>query len=118
MRIYLSGPMTGIEDHNFPAFWRAAELLRTLGYEVVSPAEINAETGGHWHQYLRADIRALCDCDALALLPGWERSAGAHLELHVAHRLALQIATVDELARRATESMRIDDDVTMRHPKA
>ena len=94
-RIYISGPMTGLPAFNFPAFHAAAGELRGRGYEVVNPAEINAETNGDWHFYLRADIKALCDCDALALLPGWENSKGAHLELHVAHRLGLQIATLD-----------------------
>lgn len=96
LRIYISGPMTGLPDSNFPAFHAAAEQLRAKGLEVVNPAEINAETGGRWQDYLKEDIKALCDCDALALLPGWMNSNGAHLELHLAHRLGLKIGTVDE----------------------
>lgn len=94
-RVYISGPMTGVPHFNFPAFHAAAWMLRSRGYEVVNPAEINSETDGEWHQYLRADIKALCDCDALALLPGWEQSKGAHLELHIAHRLGLHIGALD-----------------------
>jgi delta 1-pyrroline-5-carboxylate dehydrogenase len=98
-RIYLSGPMTGLPEWNFPAFHEAAAALRALGYEVVSPAELNADTSVTWHQALRADIKALCDCDAIALLPGWERSNGAHLELHLAHRLGIDVLHVPELLR-------------------
>lgn len=98
MRVYVSGPMTGLPEFNFPAFHEAARRLRERGYDAVNPAEINAETGGDWHDYLKADIKALCDCDALALLPGWMNSKGAHLELHIAHRLGLKIGTVDEFA--------------------
>ncbi len=29
--------------------------------------------------------------NTVATLPGWQRSRGAHLEIHVAHRLALTI---------------------------
>lgn len=94
-RLYISGPMTGLPEFNFPAFYAAAAALRAKGLEVVNPAEINATTDGDWHQYLREDIKALCDCDGIVLLPGWEGSKGAHLELHVAHRLGLQIATLD-----------------------
>ena len=97
-RIYISGPMTGLPEFNFPAFHAAAAKLRERGHAAVNPAEINAETGGDWHYYLKADIKALCDCDALALLPGWQNSKGAHLELHIAHRLGLEIGTVDEFA--------------------
>ena len=96
-RVYISGPMTGLPEFNFPAFHSAAQELRRCGYEVVNPAEINAENNGDWHIYLRADIKALCDCDILALLPGWEGSNGAHLELHVAHRLGRNVTQVEKL---------------------
>lgn len=95
-RIYISGPMTGLPDLNFPAFNAAAERLRRQGHSVVNPAEIGSEPGRDWVDYMKADIKALCDCDALALLPGWQNSKGAHLELHLAHRLGLEIGTVDE----------------------
>lgn len=100
-RIYISGPMTGLPDLNFPAFHAAAEQLRSRGFEAVNPAEICTDTDGDWFACMRADIRALCDCDALALLPGWADSKGAHLELHIAHRLGLRIGLVDEFAPNA-----------------
>jgi len=34
---------------------------------------------------------------ALALLDGWQTSAGAHLEMHVAHRVGMQIVIAKEL---------------------
>lgn len=89
MRIYLSGPMTGIPDNNFPAFREWAARLRADGMEVVSPAEI--QEAGTWELCLRADIRELCTCDAIALMPGWEGSKGANLELHIAHRLGMKV---------------------------
>jgi hypothetical protein len=88
-RVYLSGPMSGIVDNNFPAFHRAAAQLRASGLDVVSPAEI--QEAGTWELCLRADIRELCTCDAIALMPGWENSKGANLELHVAHRLGMEV---------------------------
>jgi nucleoside 2-deoxyribosyltransferase len=90
-RVYLSGPMTGLPELNFPAFNAAAARLRAEGAQVVNPAEINPDGGLSWEQCMRADIKALCDCDAIVLLPGWEGSKGAHLELHVAHRLGLEV---------------------------
>lgn len=91
MKIYLSGPMTGLPDLNFPAFHEQAARLRKLGFGVVNPAEINPDASLSWEQCMRADIKALCDCDVIYLLPGWEGSKGAHLELHIAHRLGLDI---------------------------
>ena len=98
MRIYLSGPMSGLPEFNFPAFHAAAARLRARGLQVVNPAEINPGGTLSWEECMRADIKALCDCTALALLPGWMNSRGAHLELHLAHRLGLRIGTVDEFA--------------------
>lgn len=97
MRVYISGPMTNMPDLNFPAFNEAARRLRSLGFEVVNPAELNPDPATPWAQCMRTDIKALCDCDVIALLPGWEKSKGAHLELQIAHRLELEIKTIKEL---------------------
>lgn len=90
LRIYVAGPMTGYEALNFPAFHAAAAQLRALGHEVVNPAEINSDPGADWLTCMRADIKQLVDCDAIAMLPGWERSKGATLERLIAVGLGLQ----------------------------
>lgn len=99
MKVYVSGPMTGLPQLNFPAFHAAAAMLRSAGAEVVSPAEISMAEPDSWEACMRADIKALCDCDTLAMLPGWERSKGAHLEVHIAHRLGLRVIALGELLR-------------------
>lgn len=96
LRVYLSGPMTGLPQFNFPAFTEEAAKLRDLGFDVVNPAEINPDTTMPWHLCMRADIRALCDCDAVALMTGWHRSQGAALELHVGQRMGLDVAHTDQ----------------------
>ena len=103
-RVYLSGPMSGITDSNFPAFHAWAARLRADGFDVVNPAEINpgpapqgaeAQSSAAWtaryNSCMRADLREMMDCDAIALMPGWESSKGANLELHVAHRLGMEV---------------------------
>lgn len=100
-RIYISGPMTGLPELNFPAFRAEAARLRALGFEVVNPAEINPDTAMSWHECMRADIRALCDCDTVATLPGWMASNGAHLEVHLAHRLGMRICEAREITEPA-----------------
>ncbi len=100
-RVYLSGPMTGCPDLNFPAFNAEAARLRGLGFDVVNPVDVNVDPSASWHECLRNDLAALLTCDAIALLPGWERSKGAQLELHVAHRIDMEIVTVDRLGAPA-----------------
>lgn len=97
-RIYLSGPMTGLPDLNFPAFHAEADRLKALGYEVVNPADLNPDPEASWHDCLRRDLVALLDCDTLALLDGWQQSTGAHLEMHVAHRVGMEIVIAREVA--------------------
>ena len=89
-RIYIAGPMTGMAEHNFPAFHAAAERFRKAGWDVANPAEnFRGRTDLPRSAYLRADVALLAQCDAIALLPGWERSAGATLEAVLAAEIGL-----------------------------
>jgi hypothetical protein len=106
-RIYLAGPMSNIPEFNFPAFNAAAEKLRADGHFVFNPAERDIErhggvdiskgnaTGSQDHavkayNFSLADALIddltfiMRDCTAIALLPGWEHSAGANLEFATA----------------------------------
>jgi len=91
-RIYIAGPMTGIPEHNYPAFATAAAHLRALGHDAVSPAEINdgLEAEG-WAACMRRDLAQLATCDAIWMLPGHERSRGATLELTIARALGMLV---------------------------
>jgi hypothetical protein len=95
-RLYIAGPMTGIADLNFPAFHFEAARLRRLGYEVVNPAEINADPTAGWQACMRADIRELVTCDAIFFLPNFEASKGAQLERHIAKALGMALMYADE----------------------
>ncbi len=91
-RIYLSGPMTGVPDHNFPAFRAAAEHFQQEGWEVVNPADnFGGRTDLPRGSYLRADVALLLQCDAIAMLPGWQASQGAKLEYLLARELGLPV---------------------------
>jgi hypothetical protein len=96
-RVYISGPMTGYVDFNKPRFNQEADRLRSLGYDVVNPAELNPDPTTPWQQCLRKDIAELVTCDALVMIEGWERSNGAHLEIHIAHRVGMEIVLARDL---------------------
>lgn len=103
-KIYLAGPMTGIELFNYPQFHRVATALREDGNEVVSPAETvlpngticqldppTADDARPHTDYLREGLAKLLECDAIALLPGYADSRGAMLELRVAEELGMTV---------------------------
>lgn len=96
MTIYLAGPMSGIELHNYPAFRAAAWALRERGYKIVSPHEetpcVDHAQPQAWTYYLKHDLLTLLEkCDAIAFLPGWITSKGAQLEFAVASALEYKI---------------------------
>lgn len=96
-RIYLSGPMTGRPDFNFPAFHAAADVLRSKGLEVANPAEIEPEGEKTWASCMRADLKAMLDCCTVALLPGWEDSKGANIEARLALNLGMRVVEIETL---------------------
>ena len=111
-RIYLAGPMRGLPNFNFPAFDYAAKRLRWQGHTVFSPAEhdrnihgsqlednptgdesiAEKSVGFSLREALAADTNWICAyADAIALLPGWEKSNGATAELALAKALDLTV---------------------------
>ncbi len=108
-KVYLAGKMRGVPLFNFPAFTAAAEKLRGWGYEVWSPHERDIKEDGFdpvkdkprlIKEYMEHDLAAICRCDAVVLLPGWETSWGASLEVHVARQIGLTIYALEERSLR------------------
>jgi hypothetical protein len=90
--------MTGLPGFNYPAFHAAAERFRACGWEPVNPAEnFDGRTDLPREKYLRADVKLLIDCDAVAMLSGWEDSRGAKLEYLLAQELSLPILDAETL---------------------
>lgn len=98
MKLYLAGPMSNLPLYNFPAFHAAASKLRAAGHWVVNPAEIdNGDTSQKWSYYMRKDISELMEQEAIAVLPGWENSRGAKLEVSIAEALEMPILDAETL---------------------
>lgn len=97
-RLYIAGPMTGILEHNFPAFHAAAAAWRDMGWEVMNPAEsFDGRTDLPYREYVKHDMEVLRTCDAIAMLPEWDAptSRGAVWELEVAAMLGLKTLRAD-----------------------
>lgn len=91
-KIYISGKITGIEKEA-PALFEAAEKkLKIKGYEVVNPMTIPHEHDKSWNSYMKADVKAMCDCDEIFMLANWKDSKGAIIEWNIANFLGLKIS--------------------------
>ncbi len=115
---YLGGGMTGHDLLNFPAFDTHKEYLEQLGYDVISPADLDRAAGIDENDYrlgneanwpkpdmraiLTRDIQALLSLrpgkDAIALMPDWEQSTGAAAEFFFARWWGLDIIDTHGIA--------------------
>ena len=93
--IYIAGPMSGVEEFNFPAFDMAEADLRAKGWNVINPAQMDRDIGfdpaidvadaAFLHDAMIRDTEAIIHrADAIAMLPGWENSKGAKGEMGLA----------------------------------
>jgi hypothetical protein len=103
-KVYLAGPMSDMKFANAPAFAAFKTLWAAVGWDVVTPIELNSRVWerqygvpfdpytmdiqyGHpvLPEMFAEDIKTiLCDVDAIAVLPGWQHSKGVARELAVA----------------------------------
>lgn len=115
MKLYVAGPMSGLPNHNFPAFHVAARSLRQAGYEVISPAEgvmddVRAEAARQgvefddeeiWRRCMRRCFQSVLQVDGIALLSGWMKSRGATAEHDLADHLGIPRKPVVEWIQEA-----------------
>lgn len=95
--VYISGPMTGIEEYNRPAFNVVELWLRdNVGCMVLNPAR--HPDGLEYGEYMRRAYRDLTMASAVVLLPGWQTSRGAMAEVQAAGIMGLAVATVESVA--------------------
>lgn len=97
MKIYISGPISGLPFEKVKENFKKAETDLALNYclgdkfEPVNPFNNGLPTNAKWEEHMRADLRLLLDCDAIYMLEGWEKSKGARIEYALAVDLKLDI---------------------------
>lgn len=102
--VYISGPITKNPKGNARAFQEATDKIRELGFEVVSPSELDEEAdllteelakvnsgSKEWAQLLVRDILHVTAVDALVVIDGWQASRGAKLEVLLANSLKKKV---------------------------
>jgi hypothetical protein len=96
--IYVAGPMSGYPEFNFPAFFSAADKLKSEGWTVFNPAAKDQEVeldptavktgdaalavakGFDFREAYMWDLDKVVNGDGIYMLKGWEQSPGARGE--------------------------------------
>lgn len=113
-RVFLSGPMSGLEHFNVDEFAKAHDVLRKAGaYKVYDPAieylrsEVNSTTShAVWMRRCISELTSTTKSligvnvrryDVLVSLPGWKRSRGARLERKVAKACGIEVCDLRDV---------------------
>jgi len=96
-KAYICGKVTGLDRMEVELLFNEAESkLRANGYQPVNPLKIVPEKTG-WIKAMRLCINELLGCKTILLLPGWNKSRGAKLEMDIARELELNFLSYHKL---------------------
>lgn len=94
---YISGPMRSKPEFNYPYFNQVEDRLTDEGWQVLNPARhFDGDTSKDFADYMEKDYLDVIAADTVFLLPGWQDSEGARLEVQVAKSLGKSFQLVDE----------------------
>lgn len=93
MKVYISGPITGVEGY-MENFERAEKELKSLGHIVVNPARVNGELpeGTTHEEYMKMSLVMMDMCDVVYMMEGWQQSKGCSIEFEHAYESGITIA--------------------------
>lgn len=100
--VFLSGPMTGLPEYNYPAFFAAAEAIE-MRYKcrVINPAflpELMGEGRDRKH-YVTVCLALVKTCTAMVQLPDWQKNWGSCQEHAEAELQMIPIYPVAEVLK-------------------
>lgn len=91
-KCYIAGKIGDLPEFEYKAnFERAKKEVTLLGYVPVSPVDLPHQHGRTWSDYMREDIKALMDCEALFALKNWRNSTGARIEVETATSIGIHV---------------------------
>lgn len=108
-KVYISGAITGMPNKNKEEFKKYEDKFINLGYEVINPHNIFSDEeveriesmdiseDEKWCIFLKEDLIQMLKCDFVAVLPNWEHSRGANLEIKTALGVKMPVINAKDL---------------------
>lgn len=108
--VYLSGKISGLKEPVAQAkFEKAERMFIDFGYDVVNPMKLDHDHDRTWCEYMKRDIKALCDCTMICMLPNWEESRGAVVEHTIAQMIGIPVFYEAEMYPENEISMQLNN---------
>lgn len=101
MRLYVIGPVSGIDQDNRPAFEEAALELERAGFDACVPHWF-IPAGTDWGTAMKRSVEMLVKCDGVAALEGFGGSKGARIEADLAASIGMPVKSVEAWKRGAS----------------
>lgn len=85
--VYIAGKIGGLDYFEAYSNFHKAEIELSLkNFVSINPMKLPHLHDRSWKSYMKEDLRALKECDALYALDNWQDSRGARIEVWFAKR--------------------------------
>jgi nucleoside 2-deoxyribosyltransferase len=91
-KIYIAGKITGLDKEQINANFRIAKLqCIAMGFMPVCPLELEHNHEKTWSAYMKEDMAAMLQCDAVYAQVNWSYSKGATIEINTALSIGMKV---------------------------
>lgn len=93
-KVYISGPMTGYENHNSEEFYKVELALRNRGFSSIeNPIHLQElyGDGETYNFYFKKALQMMLSSDAIYVFGDYQKSYGVKNEINLAHVVGIPI---------------------------
>lgn len=91
-KCYIAGKIGDLPESVFMAnFEKGKKEVSELGFEPISPTDLQHNHGRTWCEYMCEDLTAMLTCSHVYALSNWRHSPGATIEVELALKVGINV---------------------------